>query len=99
MTTTLAALLSTPLLIASAATASDFEPPEQVTTAGKSFEKIIYPTPVLFDADGDEERELIVGDLMGNVWVCEADGASAGTAWTEAENLKTGEKPLKLNNW
>ena len=89
MTTSLPALLVAPLLTASVATASDFDLPEPITAAGETFEKIIYPTPVLHDVDGDERRELIVGDLMGNVWVHEADGAASGTTWTKAENLKT----------
>ena len=96
----LAALVATPLLSAAAFAGDDassqFDAPVELAAGGNKFEKVIYPTPVLYDIDQDEQRELVIGDLIGNVWSCEpaADGA-----WAKAEHVKAEGKPLKLNNW
>ena len=98
MPTALVALALTPLLCADVPANSEFEAPEVVTTAGDTFKDIIFPTPVLQDVDGDEQRELVIGDLRGHLMAYER-GEDADVAWAKAENFQSDGKPLKLNNW
>lgn len=75
-----------------------FAPPVQVTTAGATWGDKIYPTPVLQDIDGDGARELVVGDLIGNLWV--AEPGESEVAWAKHTQLETKDgKKLRLNNW
>ena len=91
-------LACTPLLLAGTAMAGDFEDPVVVTAGDKAFDTYIYPTPVLQDVDNDGVRELIVGDLIGNLFVCKA-GEGSDVAWQAAANMQAQGKNLKLNNW
>ncbi len=77
-----------------------FADPVELTAGDAPFEDQLFPTPVLYDLDGDQQDELVVGDLFGNLFACEpleAEGQarqwSARSAW-----LADGE-PLRLNNW
>ena len=82
---------------------ANFKTPVEVLTGETTFSKVIYPSPVLIDIDNDGIRELVVGDLFGHIVA--AKPASAGevvdpaSGWLGAENLKVGDKNLKLNNW
>ena len=98
MPTMLTALLIGPL-VAAVPIGGDFEAPVQITNAGKVFDDMIFPTPILYDIDGDDERELVIGDLRGHIWICEAENTAAGIAWTEKKQVTSEGKPLKLNNW
>ena len=75
-----------------------FAPPEELTAGGQPFNKLLYPTPVLCDVDGDETRELILGDLIGNLWACEPQTEGDSLAWAATQNLQADGKPLKLKN-
>lgn len=94
----LTTVVLTPLLCATAG--GDFAAPELITAGDTTFEKIIYPTPVLQDIDLDGDRELVIGDLIGNLWSCDplSAGEDAGWARMEAVTAANG-KPIKLNNW
>lgn len=75
-----------------------FATPERLKANGKfvnEVEKTLYPSPVLFDIDGDGQRELVVGDLFGYLWVHEKSGSS----WGPSKKLQADGKALKLPNW
>lgn len=73
-----------------------FDDPVEVL-AGDEKIKLIYPTPVLQDLDGDGTRELVLGDLRGQLLSCEA--GDTDTNWKAKVTFETNGKPLKLNNW
>ncbi|MHC4909159.1 MAG: hypothetical protein ACYTF9_05505 [Planctomycetota bacterium] len=97
MSTILSTLLATPLLLGTTTAQADFEAPVQITTAGQAFSDVLFPTPVLQDIDGDDDRELVVGDLIGNIWISKATNSETG--WGERDQLESGGKALRLNNW
>ena len=75
-----------------------FAAPERLQANGEfvnEVEKTLYPSPVLVDIDGDGQRELVVGDLFGYLWVHEKSGSS----WGPAKKLQVDGKTLKLPNW
>ena len=78
---------------------SQFGAPEQLTAGGKAMTGIYYPSPTLYDIDGDKHRELVIGDLRGFIKVARPSKGNSGLAWTELEELQSNKKPLKLNNW
>ena len=60
----------------------------------------MYPSPVLFDVDGDGALELITGDLFGHLKVHEPVEGEGRTTWSEPKPLKGANgKALKLDNW
>lgn len=75
-----------------------FGPAEELSSGDTTFTGILYPSPTLYDLDGDGKRELVVGDLRGQVRASKKlDGGAL--AWSKLENVRQGEKPLKLFNW
>lgn len=74
-----------------------FDAPVELTGGGEQFSKMVYPTPILYDIDQDDVRELVIGDLFGRMFSCEP-GENA-LAWDAKQNLTSEGKPLKLNNW
>tara|TARA_R110002072_G_scaffold80149_11_gene184384 strand:+ start:137 stop:427 length:291 start_codon:yes stop_codon:yes gene_type:complete len=95
---TLTTLLIAPLVasFASDTEPATFEAPIQLETTGKSFDTLLYPTPVLQDLNGDGKVELVIGDLRGNLFQCDAqpDGK-----WSAMRPMEAEGEPLKLNNW
>lgn len=94
----------TTLLVAAVTPLGDDDPatfsaPVQLTTGGQGHEGILYPTPVLQDLDGDSKPELVVGDLMGNLWVSHRVPSDSDLTWSARKAMKSGAEPLKLNNW
>ncbi|MEM1422631.1 MAG: hypothetical protein AAGH64_01380 [Planctomycetota bacterium] len=95
----------TPLCIALAALATGagetpdarlFEAPVEIETAGRTFEQTVYPSPAVFDLDGDGAVELYVGDLFGFIQVAHPtpDG------WARAKKMKDKSgNDLKFDNW
>ena len=73
-----------------------FAPPVQLETSGPEFSRMIYPTPVLHDVDGDGRRELVLGDLIGNLFVCEPNQDGS---WAGREPMQVEGEPLRLDNW
>ena len=43
--------------------------------------------------------EMIVGDLIGNLWFAKRAAEGGDTAWTELEHLEANGEPLRLHNW
>ena len=76
-----------------------FAPPVPISPAAAAkIESILYPTPVLHDVDGDGALEMVIGDLPGNLWVCEkAEGGPM--EWSEPKALEGPDGPLKFDNW
>ncbi len=95
----LTTLILAPHLSGGSALDAEFEAPAQLTHGGEAFAKMIYPTPVLFDVDGDQTVDLVVGDLIGRIHVCAPVGEDDDTRWTKSQQLQANGKPLKLNNW
>ena len=111
---TLSALLLLALLIATPAMAQEAALTPPGNGKGASFaapvllsagEKImggdkIYPSPMMFDLDGDKRLEMYVGDLWGNLWISQKLPGGALTEWGEltALNDVDGNK-LEFNNW
>lgn len=56
----------------------------------------LFPSPALYDLDGDGFKDLVIGDLFGNLTVSKGgkEGFGAETLLTAADG-----KPLKFNNW
>lgn len=62
---------------------------------------ILFPTPVLFDVDGDGATELVVGDLWGSLFVHErAQREDGGFGWGERAELTYHDgSAIELPNW
>lgn len=59
-----------------------------------------YPSPVLFDLDGDGVAEMIVGDLIGNLMVSKRLPGDDPAAWSKANPLEGADgKPIRFHNW
>ncbi len=76
-----------------------FAAPVQLTAEGEPIADMTYPSPTLFDLDGDGMRELVIGDIFGSVRVAEPQAEEAGLAWSACEKLQSDGKDLRLNNW
>lgn len=78
-----------------------FAAPKRIL-AGDAFlgEGRMYPSPVLFDVDGDGLPDLVVGDLPGRVTFAPRVAAKTPAAFgAEAPFLDRDKKPLKFHNW
>ncbi len=90
-------ILVTALVAGDADAKVTFAPPVRLQTGDDYVgSKRMYPSPCLFDVDGDKRADLIIGDLMGRVTVSGRDG----DGWTEEKALEGADgKPLKFDNW
>ena len=60
----------------------------------------IYPSPMMFDLDGDQRLEMYIGDLTGNMWISQKLPGSALTSWGALKPLNAAAgKQLKFHNW
>jgi hypothetical protein len=78
---------------------AQFEAPVRLLADGRALNEIeqtLYPSPVLFDFDGDGARELVVGDLFGRIWIYESRG---DVAWSAPRNPQVAGAELRLPNW
>jgi hypothetical protein len=93
------ALCATPVLAQDGDASDRFEEPVELLTNGASIDSVMYPSPTLYDLDGDGKRELVIGDIFGSIHSCiKSDGKT--NAWGEMVKLKSVDgKPLQLNNW
>ena len=80
-----------------------FAAPERLLADGRPInaeEGMLYPSPVLFDVDGDGQDELVCGDLWGHLWVHESAAEAGEPAWLAPEKLKSADgEVLKVPNW
>ena len=75
-----------------------FEAPVRLMAGERAMgSKRLYPSPVMFDVDGDKRADLVIGDLFGRLTVSRR---GAGEAWGESKPLEGADgKPLKFHNW
>jgi hypothetical protein len=96
------ALAGSAILLSSRGSADEtnrvrFAGPKRIR-AGEAFlgEGRYYPSPVLYDTDGDKRPEILVGDLVGKVTVAHRQAATFGV---EKPLLDRDGRPLKFHNW
>jgi len=78
-----------------------FAAPERIL-AGDAFlgEERLYPSPVLYDMDGDKLPDVVVGDLFGRVTVAHRSAAKSPVAFGAEKPLHDRDgKPLRFHNW
>lgn len=87
------------------ASPSIFEHPVRLMVADVPLNNVAkkrFPSPGIFDVDGDSKAELVIGGLMGSVGVYE-NLNSSGTGdpvWGSRESLKDVKgKPIRTSNW
>lgn len=84
---------------------SVFELPVRLEVAGEPLNqraKKMFPSPAIFDVDGDGKDELVIGSLMGDVGVHENLNASGkgDPVWGQWKALKDGDgKSIRTSNW
>ena len=91
---TLPALAQTPRTL--------FEPPVRLMSEGVPInqkEKLLYPSPVLLNLNGDKQKVLVVGDLWGKLRVYPPTGKRGDLSWGPGKNLQVKGKDLVVPNW
>jgi hypothetical protein len=79
-----------------------FEPPVRLMSEGMPInqkEKLLYPSPVLLDLNGDKRKVLVVGDLWGKLRVYPPTGKRGDLTWGPGKNLQVKGKDLVVPNW
>ncbi len=64
--------------------------------------KQMYPSPALFDVDGDGKNELVVGDIFGGLQIYENENKAGSNdpVWSEPTALMNTEaSPIRVHNW
>jgi hypothetical protein len=98
-------LLAVVLLPCSGAMSHDdadlFQAPVQLMAGGAELAKgTLYPSPELQDLDGDDQPELLIGDLVGRITFARRAGSGPEVTWSTLEPLKTADgKDIKFDNW
>ncbi len=78
--------------------AAVFAPPVMLMTGEDSLgHRRMYPSPVMFDVDGDKKLDIVIGDLSGNLTISRR---LEGNLWSKSEAMKMADgKKLKFSNW
>ncbi len=78
-----------------------FAAPKRIRAGGALVgEGRYYPSPVLYDVDGDRRPDILVGDLVGKVTVARRKVAKKVVAFDVERPLNDRDgKPLRFNNW
>src|SRR5262245_12765214 len=79
-----------------------FEPPVRLLSDGMPInqrERLLYPSPVLLDLDGDKQVELVIGDLWGKLRVYQPAGKRGDLTWRSGTILQAQGKDLVVPNW
>jgi hypothetical protein len=78
-----------------------FAEPVLLTAGDKPLGRgVLYPSPLLFDVDGDGQREMLLGDLAGRLHVARKLPGDDPLAWSETELFKGADgEILKFSNW
>ena len=60
-----------------------------------------YPSPAMFDVDGDGRDELIVGCIYGTLNIYQNENEGTGEPiWSDYESLKSAKgNKIKVSNW
>lgn len=99
---TLASAVSLTLTALAEQPTAQFEPPVRLMSEGVPInhkEKLMYPSPVLLDLNGDHHKVLVVGDLWGKLRVYPPTGKRGDLAWGKGKNLQANGKDLTVPNW
>lgn len=59
----------------------------------------LFPSPVLFDVDGDGHRDLVVADLRGSLTVAPGLAEAPGRFGKEVPLEKSDGNQLDFSNW
>ncbi len=60
----------------------------------------MYPSPAMFDIDGDGRDELVVGDIFGSLNIYENEAKTGDPKWSEFRALKSVDgEAIKVSNW
>jgi hypothetical protein len=79
-----------------------FEPPVRLLSEGVPInqrEKLLFPSPVLLDLNGDGHKVLVIGDLWGKLRVYQPTGKRGDLNWGKGTNLQAQGKDLVVPNW
>jgi hypothetical protein len=79
-----------------------FEPPVRLMSERMPInqkEKLLYPSPVLLDLNGDKQKLLVIGDLWGKLRVYQPTGKRGDLTWGKGKNLQAKGKDLVVPNW
>ncbi len=77
-----------------------FAPPVRIQAGGKFLgEGRLYPSPVLYDVNGDQRPDILVGDLAGRVTVAHRRAGTTVAFDGEQPLLDRDGKPLRFHNW
>ncbi len=76
-----------------------FARPVQLEANGEPMADITYPSPTLFDLNGDGKRELVIGDMFGLVRSSKSKTDELGLEWSALSPLKDRKGMMRLNNW
>ena len=81
--------------------ATTFAPPVRVMAGDTMLGKgRMFPSPVLFDVDGDGRRDIVVGDLPGRLTVAlRQPGSGAPVFGKEQPMLGADGKQIDFGNW
>lgn len=81
-------------------TKAHFAAPKRIL-AGDAFlgEGRMYPSPVLFDVDGDGLPDIVLGDLPGRVIFAPRIAGETVAFGAEKPLPDRDKKPLKFHNW
>ena len=83
------------------ASAPQFAPPVRLKAHSKWLgENMMYPSPAVYDVNGDGTADIVIGDLPGRVVFAKGQIHEGGILLGEQQPLKgRGGKALKFSNW
>jgi hypothetical protein len=78
-----------------------FAPPVRLKAGAKFMgDGRLYPSPAFHDVNGDEQLDVVIGDLPGILTVAvRKPGADRLAFEAETTVMDLDEKPLKFHNW
>jgi len=96
----LATLILAPLLTVTGIDDTKFATPVKLTADDYDFAKEIYPSPVIYDLDGDGKSELVIGDLRGYLQIANRTSVDDQSGWGPLTKMKAVDgTDLKFDNW
>ena len=99
---TLAIAVSTALTASAQQPKALFGPPVRLISEGLPInqkEKLLYPSPVLLDLNGNKKPVLVIGDLRGKLRVYQPVGKRGDLTWGKGTILQAQGKDLVVPNW
>ncbi len=60
----------------------------------------LYPSPGMYDVDGDQRPDIVIGDLFGRATFAPRTQGSGAPSYAAESNIKNDQgKLLKFHNW